>query len=351
MPNKRQPFHIFAALSYNTTKIKKNMFSITFKLKGGLFGVAIKREKKEKIDITFREHAEHFIAHSKMRVSDSTLQNYGTALRSFMRFAGKREVTFGMITSNFVATYETWLANHGVSRNTSSLYMRSLRVIYNAAVKRRLTPQRNPFKDVFTGREKTPKRAMSRQNLRRIIEMPSDGDSDNDLCRDIFLFCLYTMGMPFVDAYCARRSQIKRHTLTYRRHKTGALIRVELCPEAWAIIKRYARDDSDFIFPLNQQESFCYRQYSSVLYHYNKILKRVALAAGVKSDISSYTARHSWASMAFRQNVGLPIIQQALGHSNGNTTMIYIKELELSRIAYSNKKILNAIMGVPLTNR
>ena len=128
-----------------------------------------------------------------------TAETYEAALRSFQRFLGAPTLAFREITPTLIARYEVYLAGRGLSRNTSSFYMRILRAIYNRAVDAGLVRQRSPFRHVYTGVDKTRKRAVPLSVIRRIKHLDLSGSPSLTLARDLFLFSFYTRGMSFVD--------------------------------------------------------------------------------------------------------------------------------------------------------
>ena len=109
------------------------------------------------------------------------------------------DILFGELSSDLLMEYEAYLKNRGNSPNTISFYMRILKAVYNRAVENGLTGQRNLFKSVYTGVEKTLKRAIHLNDIRRIKRLDLSLKPHLDFARDMFLFCFYTRGMSFVD--------------------------------------------------------------------------------------------------------------------------------------------------------
>ena len=313
---------------------------------------SVKKKAKLKTKTAFSDYARNFILLSSKRVSQSTLRNYSTALTSFSTFLDGKDIAADEITKKVISDYAYWLHSKNVSDNTSSCYMRSLRAIYNSAVRHKFTSQKNPFSSVFTGNRKTVKRAMDEKSVGKILTVALEKDSPLILAKDIFAFCVYSMGMPFVDVYCLKKNQISADAITYKRHKTGQLVTIPVDEAMRDIINRYADNNRDFVFPLGQNDkNFNYTAYSSALCQYNRLLKKIALKADVTENISSYSARHTWASIAFMHDVPLSVISQALGHTSVNTTLIYIRGIEMSKLASINKKIINELRRIPIDKR
>ena len=269
-----------------------------------------------------------------------TAETYMAAMRSFMGFCGHADVSLDSIDSEMIMLYEAYLKGRGLALNTVSFYMRILRAAYNRAVARGLTAQRHPFGGVYTGVEKTAKRAISLGALRRIKAVDLAADASLDFARDMFLFSFYTRGMAFVDMAYLSKTDLKGGVLVYRRHKTGQKLYVkwERCMQE--IVDKYPENEGGRLLPIIRRRADERRQYQNALHLVNAKLKKVAARAGVDVALSMYVARHSWASIAFQTNVELQTISRAMGHTNPMTTLIYIKELDNSHLATANHKII-----------
>lgn len=277
--------------------------------------------------------------------SYSTVQNYRTAARSLCAYAGHgTDVPLSQIDDNMIMGYQRWLQHRNICMNTVSCYLRSLRSVYKKAVDDGLTVDVSPFRHSFTGKETTIKRSLTEEDIRKIRFLHFRRGTRADLTRDLFMFSFCAQGMPFVDIAFLRLSQIKDDTLTYKRHKTGQQVTVNLLPCMMTIINKYARDDREYIFPIisASDEGTAYREYRDMLGKYNRVLKKIGRMAGVSCNLTSYSARHTWASIAFDKNVDLPVISKALGHTDTKTTMVYIKEINDRRLAEANEKILDS---------
>jgi site-specific recombinase XerD len=169
----------------------------------------------------FRRYSERLIDRTRKEGRTSCAGNYGTAMRSFMQFLGREDIPVTQINGALIKRYELWLRDNGVSRNTSSCYMRSLRSLYNKVSHATHTRNRNPFDDVFTGNEKTVKRAVGEDAISDIAALALPSGTRLCLSRNLFLFSFYAMGMPFVDLAHLQKRQIEDGVLTYHRRKTG----------------------------------------------------------------------------------------------------------------------------------
>lgn len=298
--------------------------------------------------ISFKDFASHEIARTRKNQCFSTADNYKTAIRSLLTFLGKDDVDLAAIDTDLIIGYEKWLRKRGVCLNTISCYMRSLRSLFNKAVDKGLVQQGNPFSKVFTGNTKTDKRSISKRDLLRLHRIQLFPHTSTNLARDTYLFSFYALGMPFVDLAYLRWTQIRNGYITYYRQKTGQKIIVKIEPCMHAILKRYKNAQSPYVFPYitSTEPERARKQYENALRRYNHSLKRLAKKAKIKDNLTSYAARHTWASIAYQHKVDLPVISKALGHTDTETTLVYIRELNDNRCQIANRQLLHRIGAV-----
>ena len=274
-----------------------------------------------------------------------TSQTYRITLNSFMNFTA-RDIMLNEIDTQLLMEYESHLRNRKLTRNTISFYMRILRAVFNRAVELGLTEQTQPFKRVYTGVEKTIKRALGEDIIRKIIKLDLPPDSSEEFARDIFLFSFYTRGMSFIDIAFLRKTDLINNTLTYRRSKTNQLlsIRWEKCMQD--IIDKYSAEKSPYLLPIITSATNERRQYESKLRLINNNLKKISKMLSLTSPITMYVARHSWATIAKNKSIPLSIISQGMGHDSETTTKIYLTSLDSSVIDDANSIIINSIKEI-----
>lgn len=323
-------FHFSFLLSFNLLRFH-------FSLSGG---------SRHNNKVSFLLCAEQQAKHCEEANRFSTAKNYRTAIRSLSCFLQGQQLMVKDISPELMADYAQWLRQQGISMNTVSCYLRSLRAIYNKVVKQYNLDDRKPFKDLFTGHTKTMKRSATDDDIKRLQAMILPKHSALQLSRDIFLFSLYAQGMPFVDVAFLHKEQIRDGQIVYERHKTGQQIVVKIEGCIQEIINRYSRADSDFVFPIitAHHPAQAYKQYQSSLRSYNRNLHKLEKLAGLKRNLTSYVVRHTWASVAYDTNVDLAVIASALGHTNTNTTRIYIRDINNRRLAEANREVLSRII-------
>lgn len=182
------------------------------------------------------------IARLKQMGKIRTAENYSCTLKSFMQFRGDRDVLLSEIDSDLMQLYEAYLHGKGAVRNTSSFYMRILRAVYNRALEKGLMEQRNPFRHVYTGVDKTVKRAVPLSAIKRMKNLDLSLQPNLEFARDMFLFSFYTRGMSFIDMAHLKKKDLQNGFLSYRRRKTGQqlVIRWEKCMQE--IVGKYPED-------------------------------------------------------------------------------------------------------------
>ena len=276
----------------------------------------------------------------------NTYNNYMTAIRSFLKYLG-HDIPVTDIHNHTIEGYERWLKDADISLNTISCYMRSLRSILNQSGIFETKDVHRLFKNVFTGTTKTEKRAISDDDIIRLMGVEVHRGSFEELTRDVFLFSFFAMGMPFVDVAFLRKEQIQNGKIYYHRHKTGQRICICLEPCMLEIIRKYQSKQSEYVFPIMEKthQHQATNEYLYQLGKYNRTLKRLALRAGIQTNLTSYVVRHTWASLAYQSNVDLPVISKALGHTNTATTMVYIKEIDDQRLQNANRQLIQKTLN------
>ncbi len=273
--------------------------------------------------------------------SESTLANYSTAIRSLAIFLNDHPQQT-QLDEQLLSAYQFWLQQKGICLNTVSCYIRSLRSIYNLLVGNTLI-----FNNAFTGGTRTRKRSLSVEDVKKLKALRLKGMPQLEMARDLFLFSIYALGMPFVDIAFLKKGNVQFDSICYMRHKTNQPVFVPLEPCMKDIIRKYQHSGTDYVFPIltTTEQPRAYLQYQNKLNTYNRLLKKLSSLAGLNVNLSSYVVRHTWASLAYSSNVELNVISKALGHTNTNTTQIYIRELEDYRLKDANHVVLGAIFS------
>lgn len=271
-----------------------------------------------------------------------TSETYTVTLASFMKFRDGQDILLCEIDGDIMMLYEAWLKANGNCPNTISFYMRILRAVYNRAVEKELIEQKYPFKHVYTGIDKTVKRAIPLKTIKRIKELDLTMKPHLDYARDMFLFSFYTRGMSFVDMAYLKKSDLKNGILTYRRRKTGQQLTVKWEKCMGDIVAKYeGHSDTQYLLPIITDLRANERiQYRNALCRVNIALKEIARLVGLALPLSMYCARHAWASIAKSKNIPLVVISEGMGHDSEETTRIYLASLDTSVVDKANSLIL-----------
>lgn len=272
-----------------------------------------------------------------------TGETYTAAINSFRRFCGGGEIAPEELDADLMTAYESRLLAEGLCPNTTSFYMRNLRALYNRAAEEGLTPQRHPFRHVYTGIEKTEKRAVPLPVIRNIRQLALEPRTPLALARDLFLFSFYTRGMAFVDMAYLKKRDLRDGVLTYRRKKTGQRIAVkwEACMQE--IVARYADAASPYLLPIIRRGGDERRQYLNAGHLVNGKLKQLGERLGLHAPLTMYVARHAWASIAKSRNIPVSVISEGLGHDSETTTRIYLASLSTANVDRANRIVLDAL--------
>ncbi|MCB6980484.1 tyrosine-type recombinase/integrase [Bacteroides uniformis] len=279
-----------------------------------------------------------------------TTETYTTTLNSFKRFMHSRkrdrDIPFDNVDSNLMIEYEQYLKSQDICPNSTSYYMRNLRAMYNRAVEKELVIQRYPFKHVYTGIDKTIKRAVPAKIIRQIRDMDLSHDSSLEYARDLFMFSFYTRGMSFIDMAYLKKSNLQNGFLSYRRKKTNQQLLIKWEKPMQEIIDKYDTMGSSYLLPIIDPCNLRIEertQYMYAAHRINRNLKAIGRELNLSVPLTMYVARHAWASIARSRNVPISVISEGMGHDSETTTRIYLASLENEAIDKANSMILKSL--------
>ena len=277
----------------------------------------------------------------------ATARHYEAAAGRLLEYLGTEDVPMRTVTADTVEGFNGWMRARGLKPNTQSFYNRALRAVFNRA---RTGWGTELFGGVYTGNDKTAKRSVPSETVRSIRLLKAETLSSGvALARDLFLFSVYACGISFVDMVYLTQENVQEGFLVYTRRKTGRRITVRITEEMADILTRYAPQSKGYLFPfLDRRRSAVenYRRYCSALVVYNRNLKELGRLVGRR--LSSYTARHTWASIAYRE-AGSPVsvISAALGHTSERTTRIYLSELDSIKVVALQETVAEILDSGP----
>ena len=258
------------------------------------------------------------------------------------------------IDLDYLKGLELYLRQRGNKDNSIATRFAIFKAIYNKAVKEgKVTVKQNPFTLFQVGSlwAKTRKRAIDKDDIQRLIDLEiADGHTTEyrRLARDLFLFSYFTAGMNFGDIARLRYKDIVKGRVNYSRHKTQKLLSFQLVPNALQIIEKYSRANhaqEDYIFPILDRSEHktaqqIFNRLHQVLRKVNRELKTLGEQIGLKMPLTTYVARHTYATVLKRSGVSVALISESLGHSDLSTTQIYLDSFENSQIDAAMQNLL-----------
>lgn len=330
-------------LSWDVARLEKVVRTLEIERRRFTADDVISMFHKQTKESSFFNFMHGVIAQLKLLGKIRTSETYIATFKSFMVFRENQDVPLDGISSDLMLLYEAHLKARDVSMNTISFYMRNLRAVYNRAVEKGLTPQNKPFRHVYTGVDKTIKRAIPIKEIKALKELDLSLKPSLDFARDMFMLSFYTRGMSFIDMAYLKKSNLQNGILIYRRRKTGQQLTIkwEKCMEV--IVSKYPQNQTDYLLPIIKETVNERRQYDNALHMVNYHLKDLSLMLKLQRPLTMYVARHSWASAAKARNIPLSVISEGMGHDSEATTQIYLASLETSVVDKANKMILGLL--------
>lgn len=275
-----------------------------------------------------------------------TAKTYRDALSSFSQFRNGEDLTIDALDAETMNLYEAWLKGRGVKRNSSSCYLRTLRTLYRKAVETGLTTDKHIFRHVFTGFAKTAKRAIPLGSLRAIRQLQLSEGSAIAFARDLFMLIVYLQGISFVDLAYLKKDDIRNGQLHYSRKKTGQELTVGWESVMQDIVDNYIHltKGSPYLLPIiTKTDGTERRQYERMEHKVNYYLKKISTMVGLQASLTTYTGRHTWASILRDMGTSLSVISKGLGHESLKTTQIYLSSIDMEGVVKANRKMIGKI--------
>lgn len=290
----------------------------------------------------FFTYADYKTAELENDGKNGTAANYRSAVNAFERYVGNRELSMDDITRKTIDGFIGYQLKRGNNPNTVLFYLKQLRAIYNKAVDDGIVHSSlNPFQKIKLKSSKTPKRAVSKREIDRIIALNLAGKHRHlTLARDLFMFSLYTRGMAFVDMCYLKRDNIRDNAIVYKRRKTGQWLQIKIEPPLKALLNKYADTDSPYLLPMLRKDD-SYKGYRYIQRRLNKRMRQIGDMLGFDFPLTFYVARHTWATLAHDKGIPLPVISESMGHTSEKTTRIYLAELNHRILDKANRVVMS----------
>lgn len=267
---------------------------------------------------------------------------------SLLKFKGHSDIFFSEIDVNWLKSYESWLRCCKLEDNTIGIRFRTLRAVYNLALTEGLVKtDLYPFKKYKVSKlhKETAKRAITKEQVKQVIEYDvSEVRFYKKLAVDMFTFSYLMGGINFTDMAFLTDKNIDGGRMVYVRQKTKKLIILPLQEKAVEIMNRYRSPQRKYIFPILDNRERTPRQIRNRIYdvlaNVNGHLNDIGKELGIELKISSYTARHSYATVLKRSGVSTSIISESLGHSSERITQIYLDSFDNEQVDEAMKNLL-----------
>lgn len=280
-----------------------------------------------------------------------TAHVYKSTLNAIISFWNSDHLQFQEITPEWLKCFEVSLRARGCSWNTVSTYLRTLRAVYNRAVEQHKADYvPHLFRSVYTGTRADRNRALADEDMKKLFNRLFSVGVNPAMrsAQEKFILMFLLRGLPFVDLAYLRKSDLQGNVITYRRRKTGRPLSVTLTPEAMILLQKYINRDpsSPYLFSILRSEegtAEAYHEYQLALRSFNYQLALLGKFLGLEQRLSSYVARHTWATTAYYCEIHSGIISEAMGHSSITVTETYLKPFKNKKIDEANRKVIDFV--------
>ncbi len=284
----------------------------------------------------FLEHIEFLREMKRTGYMLSIRQTYN----SLLKFNGTLDIPFSDMDVSWLRRYETWLRKQSKSENTIGIRVRNLRMIYNMAIEKGVVKKDlYPFDSYKVSKlhKETPKRSIQKTDILSVLNYPIEGkDFYTKLAIHLFSFSYFMGGINFADMAFLTEKNIINGRLVYSRKKTSKLINLPICQEAKRLVDFYKDNQGVYLFPIlsasHKTEQQRLNRLHKVITKVNRALKDIGVELGLPIKLTTYVARHSFATVLKRAGVSTSIISESLGHSSEKITQIYLDSFENSQI-------------------
>ena len=294
-------------------------------------------EIKEKIETKSSEvmvlaYAQHLINEMNEAKKIGNAEVYKTMRNSIRTFSKEKDFPLKQLSFAWLKKYEAWYLGKGNSLNGLSVNLRTLRALFNRAIKeKRITREFYPFNEYSIKKEETKKRAIPASDL-ELIKCYEPKTKRQQKAKEYFLLSYYLMGASFIDLAYLKVDNIIDGRIEYKRKKTGRLHSIMVTSSLLKILTPYldGKQPGDFILNIIKSDDpkTQYKQVKKALKQYNKYLEEIAKECGISFNITSYVSRHSYATIAKYKGVPTAVISEALGHSSEEVTQVYLSSFD-----------------------
>ena len=282
--------------------------------------------KRKTVQEVFNQYIQELESANRLRYADM----YKCTMHSLIKFNKHLDIPFSDMDTIWLKRYEVWLQSQGLAINTLGTRFRHLRVIYNFAIEEKIVKSEyypfNSFK-VSKLSQTTAKRSIQKDEILSVLNYQGQTPLEC-LAIDLFTFSYLAAGINFGDIARLTKDNILENRLIYIRKKTQKQIKVSLQEQAIKLIQKYSMPDNPYLFPIlssfHKTEQQKVNRIHKIIAKVNKSLKEIGERLNIPIDLTTYVARHSFATVLKRSGVNTSLICEALGHSSERVTQIYL---------------------------
>ena len=298
--------------------------------------------KRKTVQEVFNQYIQELESANRLRYADM----YKCTMHSLIKFNKHLDIPFSDMDTIWLKRYEVWLQSQGLAINTLGTRFRHLRVIYNFAIEEKIVKSEyypfNSFK-VSKLNQITAKRSIQKDEILSVLNYQGQTPLEC-LAIDLFTFSYLAAGINFGDIARLTKDNILENRLIYIRKKTQKQIKVSLQEQAIKLIQKYSMPDNPYLFPIlssfHKTEQQKVNRIHKIIAKVNKSLKEIGERLNVPIDLTTYVARHSFATVLKRSGVNTSLICEALGHSSERVTQIYLDSFGNDQMDNAMKKLL-----------
>jgi hypothetical protein len=298
--------------------------------------------KRKTVQEVFNQYIQELESANRLRYADM----YKCTMHSLIKFNKHLDIPFSDMDTIWLKRYEVWLQSQGLAINTLGTRFRHLRVIYNFAIEEKIVKSEyypfNSFK-VSKLSQTTAKRSIQKGEILSVLNYQGQTPLEC-LAIDLFTFSYLAAGINFGDIARLTKDNILENRLIYIRKKTQKQIKVSLQEQAIKLIQKYSMPDNPYLFPIlsnfHKTEQQKVNRIHKIIAKVNKSLKEIGERLNIPIDLTTYVARHSFATVLKRSGVNTSLICEALGHSSERVTQIYLDSFGNDQMEDAMKNLL-----------
>lgn len=298
--------------------------------------------KRKTVQEVFNQYIQELESANRLRYADM----YKCTMHSLIKFNKHLDIPFSDMDTIWLKRYEVWLQSQGLAINTLGTRFRHLQVIYNFAIEEKIVKSEyypfNSFK-VSKLSQTTAKRSIQKGEILSVLNYQGQTPLEC-LAIDLFTFSYLAAGINFGDIARLTKDNILENRLIYIRKKTQKQIKVSLQEQAIKLIQKYSMPDNPYLFPIlsnfHKTEQQKVNRIHKIIAKVNKSLKEIGERLNIPIDLTTYVARHSFATVLKRSGVNTSLICEALGHSSERVTQIYLDSFGNDQMEDAMKNLL-----------